>query len=111
MLHLRVVELRAHDLHGDRASAVSALVLREVVTPRELLTAISALKGLVVSVERAVVALEVLLAAEAARAEGADEGLGRVLSQRLLATAAAGRCNRGGAVVVGAGVGSVLGLT
>jgi hypothetical protein len=80
MLHLWMVELRAHDLHGDGASTVSALVLREVVTPGEFLTAIGALERLVVSVERAVVALKVLLAAEAAGAEGANEGLGRVLS-------------------------------
>jgi hypothetical protein len=36
-------------------------------------------------VERTVVALEMLLAIETARAESADEGLGGILSQGLLA--------------------------
>jgi hypothetical protein len=77
-----VVKLRAvEDTHDHGASAVGALVLGQVVAARELLAAVSALEGLVMSVERAVVALEVLLATEAARAEGADEGLGRVLSE------------------------------
>jgi len=89
---------------------VSALVLRQVVAARELLTAVSALEGLVVSVQRAVVALEVFLAAEATRAKSADEGLGGILSQRLLATTAAGRCHRGGAVLVRAGVDGIVGV-
>jgi hypothetical protein len=61
-------------------------------------------------VERAVVALEVFLAAEAARAKGADEGLRGILSQRLLAAATAGRCDRCGAVLVRAGVDSIVGV-
>jgi len=43
-----VVELRAvQDTHDNSASAVSALVLREVVAAREPLTAVGALKRLV----------------------------------------------------------------
>jgi hypothetical protein len=99
MLHVRVMEVGAHDLEADSASTVGALVLGEVVAPGELLTAVGALKGLVVSVERAVVTLEVFLTTEAARAECADKGLGRVVGERLLATAAAGRCDRSGVFV------------
>jgi hypothetical protein len=77
----------AHD-HGT--GTVSALVLAEVVGARELLTAVSALERLVVGVERTVVTLEVFLATEAAGAESADEGLGRVLGQGLLAATARG---------------------
>jgi hypothetical protein len=99
VLHIRVMVVGAHDLEADSASAVGALVLGEVVAPGELLTTVGALKGLVVSVERAVVALEVLLAAEAARAESADKRLGGVVGERLLATAAAGRCDGCGVFV------------
>jgi hypothetical protein len=67
---------------------VSALVLAEVVGAGELLATVGALERLVVGVERTVVTLEVFLTTEAARAESADEGLGGVLSQRLLATTA-----------------------
>jgi len=87
---------------------VGALVLREVVAARELLTAVGALKGLVTGVEGAVVALQVLLAAEAARAESADEGLGRILGQRLLAAATASGCDRCRAGLVGAGADSIV---
>lgn len=62
-------------------------MLSQVVAARELLAALVALEGLVLSVEGAVVTLEVLLATEAARAECADEGLGGIFGQRLLATA------------------------
>jgi hypothetical protein len=93
------MEVRAHNLEANSASSVRTLVLGEVVTPGELLTAVSALERLVVSVKRAVVALEVFLTAEATRAESADEGLGRVVGKRLLATAAAGRGDRGGVFV------------
>jgi hypothetical protein len=62
------MEVGAHDLKAHGTSTVGALVLREVVAPGELLTAVGALKGLVVSVERAVVTLEVFLTTEAARA-------------------------------------------
>jgi hypothetical protein len=81
----------SHDAHDNSAGTVSALVLAEVVAAAELLAAVGALEGLVVSVEGAVVTLEVLLAAEAARAESADEGLGRVLSKGLLAATTGGR--------------------
>jgi hypothetical protein len=70
---------------------VGAGVLSQVVTARELLATLIALERLVLSVERAVVALEVLLTTEATRAKSADEGLGRVFGQGLLATAAVDR--------------------
>ena len=91
--HVRLLRrhvLWAKDTHDHGASSVGTLVLGEVVRAGELLAAVGALKGLLVSVERAVVALEVFLAAEATRAESADEGLGRVLSQGLLAATARG---------------------
>ena len=66
-------------------------VLREVVAAGELLAAVVALERFVVRVQGAVVALEVFLAPEAARAEGADEGLRGVFGQGLLATAASDR--------------------
>lgn len=110
VLHVGVVEVGAHDLKADSASSVGALVLREVVAPGELLTAVSALKGLVVSVKRAVVALEMFLAAEATGAESADKCLGWVVGERLLATAAASRSD-GSGVLVRAGGDGVLGLT
>ena len=51
-------------------------------------------------VERAVAALKVFLTTEAARAESADEGLGGILGQGLLAAATAGGCDgRGGRLV------------
>jgi hypothetical protein len=105
-----VVKLRAvEDTHDHGASAVSTLVLGEVVAARELLAAVGALKGLVVSVERAVVALKVFLATEAARAESADEGLGGILGQRLLAAATARGSNGGsGGCLLRAGVGGVV---
>lgn len=78
------------DAHNHCAGTVGALVLAEVVRARELLAAVGALKGLVVGVERAVVTLQVFLTTEATRAESADEGLGRVVSQRLLAATAGG---------------------
>jgi hypothetical protein len=56
-------------------------MLSQVVAARELLTALVALKRLLLGVERAVVSLEVLLATEASVAEITDEGLGRVLGQ------------------------------
>ena len=73
------------DAHDHGTSAVSALVLGQVVAARELLTAVGALEGLVVGVERAVVALEVFLASEVAQADSADEGFGGIRSQGLLA--------------------------
>lgn len=78
------------DAHDHGAGTVSALVLAEVVRAGELLTAVGALEGLVMSVERAVVTLEVFLATEAARAESANEGLGGILGQRLLAATTGG---------------------
>lgn len=89
MLGTHVGHVNAHD---DSAGAVSALVLAQVVGAAELLAAVGALEWLLVGVERAVVALEVLLATEAARAESADEGLGWVVSEGLLTAAARGGC-------------------
>jgi len=109
VLHGIAVELGAvENTHDDSASAVSALMLRKVVTTGELLATVSALEGLVVGVKRAVVALEVLLAAEASRAKSADEGLGRIFSQRLLAAATASRRDRSGTILIGAGAGGVV---
>lgn len=77
-LTLLVTGKNTHD-HG--AGTVSTLVLAEIVRTRELLATVGALERLVVSVERAVVPLEVLLTTEATAAESADEGLGRVVSE------------------------------
>lgn len=126
--------VHAHELgivdqvHDKRAGAVGTSVLRQVVGARELLATLVALERLVVSVERTVVALEVLLAAEAAVADVALEGLGRILGQGLLAAAAVGRHGEGrrrlltsldrrlgglvglGVVALGLGAGSLLGV-
>jgi hypothetical protein len=80
-----------HDAHDNSAGTVSTLVLAEVVTAAELLATVSALEGLVVGVKGAVVTLEVFLATEATRAKSADEGLGRVLGEGLLAATTGGR--------------------
>jgi hypothetical protein len=69
---------------------VGAGVLSEVVTPRELLATLVALKRLLLSVKRAVVTLEVLLATESAVAKVAHKGLGGILSEGLLASPAVG---------------------
>jgi len=87
LVHVRLSRL-SEDAHDHGTSTVSALVLAEVIRARELLAAVSALERLVVGVKRTVVTLKVFLTTEATRAESADEGLGRVLSQRLLATTA-----------------------
>jgi hypothetical protein len=63
-------------------------MLSEVVGARELLATVGALEWLLTSVKRTVVALEVFLTAELAAAKIASEGLGRIISQRLLATTA-----------------------
>ncbi len=69
------------DTHDDGAAAVCACVLAEVVAAGELLAALMALEWLVLGVEGAVVALQMLLTTEATIAELADEGLGWVLSE------------------------------
>ncbi len=79
------------DLHNNGATAMGAGVLSEVVASRELLTAFIALKWLVMSVERSIVAFEMFLTAEATRAESANEGLRWIFSQGLLAAAAIDR--------------------
>jgi hypothetical protein len=80
-----------NQVHDDGTAAVGSGVLSQVVASRELLTTLVAFKGLLLCVERAVVALEVFLAAETAVAKITDKGLGGVLSKRLLASSAVGR--------------------
>lgn len=93
---LRVID----QVHDNGARSVGASVLGKVVGAGELLATLVALEGLLLGVQGAVVALEVLLAAEATSAKLTDEGLTRVLSQGLLTTAAVGRSSaRGGAIV------------
>ena len=93
--------VHAHELgivdqvHDKRARAVRTGMLGQVVGARELLTALVALERLIVSMQRTVVALEVLLAAETTVADVALEGLGRVFGQGLLAAAAVGRHGEG----------------
>lgn len=77
-------------IHDNGAGAMGALVLGEVVGARELLTALVALKRLVLGVQRPPVALEVFLTAEAAVALVAHEGLRGILSQGLLASTTVG---------------------
>lgn len=69
-------------------------MLAEVVATAELLAAVGALERLLVSVKRAVVALEVLLATETAGAESTDKGLGWIFGEGLLASAASGVSGR-----------------
>lgn len=95
-VHVGVV----NQVHNDSAGTVSARVLGEVVRARELLATLIALKGLILSVKGAVVTLQVLLSSEAPVTQLADEGLGRVLGQGLLATTAVlGRHVRGAATL------------
>jgi hypothetical protein len=85
-LLLRVCQLGVvHDTEHDRFRTVIALMLREVVNSRELLTAVGAIEGLVVRVERAVVALEVMLATAAMVAQSAHTKVlpGTSVSDRL----------------------------
>lgn len=89
-----------NQVHDDSTRAVRTGVLRQVVGAGELLATFVALKGLLLGVQRAVVALEVLLSAEATGAELADEGLARVLGQGLLAAAAVGGSSAGRGAVV-----------
>ena len=76
--------------HDDCSTAMCTGVLSKIVRARELLTTLIAFKRLVLRVERAIVTLEVLLTAEAARAKSADKSLGRVFGQRLLAATTVG---------------------
>ena len=106
-----------NQVHDDGAGAVRASVLGQVVGPRKLLAALVALEWLVLGVEGAVMALEVLLATEPPAAQLADKCLGRVLRQRLLAAAAIARGllgRRGSVAVVVArrriGLGMVIAL-
>lgn len=79
------------DTHHHGPSTMGSGMLSEIVTARELLATFLALERLVLSVERAVVTLEVFLTTEATRAKGADKRLGGVVRQRLLATPAGSR--------------------
>lgn len=85
-LKLAVLE----DAHDDGTAAVGAGMLSKVVGARELLATLVALEWLVLSVERAVVTLEVLLTTEPTGAECADKSLGGIFGQGLLASAAVG---------------------
>jgi uncharacterized protein with PIN domain len=108
LIELGVVKVRAiQNTHDNSASTMCALVLGQVITARKLLTAIGALEWLVVSVERAVMTLEVFLTTEAARAKSAYKRFGRILGQRLLAATAAGRRSRCSAVLIRARAGIV----
>lgn len=84
--HVGVID----QVHDDGARSMGACMLGEVVGARELLATLVALEGLVVGVEGPVVALQVLLSAEATVAELADEGLRGVLGQGLLTSATVG---------------------
>ncbi|KAG7149490.1 hypothetical protein HYQ46_001586 [Verticillium longisporum] len=68
-------------------------VLGKVVTPGELLATVLAFEGLVTGVQRTVVTLQVLLAAEPTVAQLTDKRLGGVLGQRLLAAASKCLCS------------------
>lgn len=78
-------------VHDKRARAMGTGMLRQIVGTRKLLATLAALERLVLSVQRPVVTLEVLLAAETTVANVTLEGLGRVFGQGLLAAAAVGR--------------------
>ena len=80
----------SEQVHDNSTRAVGAGMLGEVIAAGELLAALVAGERLVLGVERTVVALEVLLTAEPAVAELADEGLGRILGERLLASTTVG---------------------
>ena len=82
-------------VHDDSAATVSSSMLSQVIASGELLATLVALKGLLLGVERAVVSLEVFLTAESSVAEVTNEGLGRVLSERLLAATAVGGGGQG----------------
>jgi len=77
---------------------MGSLMLRKVITARELLAAVGAFEWLLMGMERSVVALEVFLATEATRAQGANKGLGRILSKGLLTASAADRLRSGWSV-------------
>jgi hypothetical protein len=89
---------------------MGAGVLGEVIAAGELLAALVALKGLLLGVERAVVSLEMLLTTKASVAKIADESLGGVLGQRLLAATAVGGGRESGSTLRArrAGVGVVI---
>lgn len=93
-----------NQIHDDGSRAVGTGVLGKVIGTRELLATLVALKRLLLGMQGAVVALEVLLSPESAGAELADECLAGVLSQGLLATAAVRRSSsRWGTAVRGVG--------
>ena len=73
------------DTHDDGTTTVSSSVLGQVVATGKLLAALVAFERLVVSVERSDVSLEVFLASKPAVADIADERLGRIFREGLLA--------------------------
>lgn len=73
-------------------------MLGKVVAARELLATFVAFKRLIMSMKGSVVALEVFLSAESARAQGTDKGFGGIFREGLLATTTIDRldgCRRG----------------
>lgn len=96
MAHLLVIGLMSLNLavlehaHDNGTAAVGTGVLSKVVRARELLATFVALEWLVLSVERAVVTLEVFLTTESTGAESADKRLGGIFGQGLLASAPVG---------------------
>lgn len=81
-------ELGASDIEGDVATAMSPVVLGQIVGARECLATLIALERLIARVERAVMTLKVLLSTEAAIADPANKLLGGVIGKRLLTTTA-----------------------
>ncbi|KAI6766453.1 hypothetical protein HG531_011675 [Fusarium graminearum] len=102
--HRGIVGMRViiDQVHDDGAAAVGSGMLGQVIASGELLATLVTLKRLLLCVERAVVTLEVFLAAETAVAKIADKGLGGILGKRLLASSAVGRSGEGSRRTLGA---------
>jgi len=79
--HLESLLRTIDQVHDNSTTAVGSSVLGQVVASREFLAALVALERLLLSVEGAIVTLEMLLSAEAVIAQLADERLARVLGQ------------------------------
>ena len=72
--HVRCDLAVFQDAHDDGPTAMSASVLCQIITARELLATLIALKWLILGVERAVVTLEMFLTTEATRAKLTNKG-------------------------------------